>query len=220
MDYNTPRLWGLRSADGFSPSESGEMRNLRRTLATPPDGRIPSINDFVSYCKLAAATWIYTTAERCDEMKKLDLPVDVVSSWGQSNEIVLLRVKQVEEAEIVGPLKNASDSRPNVVQTWRLYPGKIRVDLVPGADSVLLVRETYAKGWTAMNQADHELLVRPLLDAFLGVEIPAGTSEVRLTYQPVGWRIGLKLAICGLLAILLVSVMPEGKQKKGNRVTP
>lgn len=213
LAFNSPCLWGGRTADGFSPLEAAAMRSLRLEEAAPANDRPTPAADFVRFCRSAAVEWVMTTGERADEFSSLGLAFETVEAWGMHREVVLLRLKDVDDAVVrsaAAPERN--EDEPHVRGVWRGGPGFIRVDLAEGRSAELVVRETFAPGWQAMDQWGTLLNTRAADRAFLGVELPANTSQVRLEYRPRTW--GLAVAVGGAgLAVLLVLVVGACRQR-------
>ncbi|HEY8240160.1 MAG TPA: hypothetical protein VIH35_01875, partial [Kiritimatiellia bacterium] len=65
MDYNVPRLWGQRTADGFSPLERKAMREFREAYVAPHGERVsPSAVKLAHFCRQSAVEWLLTTPGR------------------------------------------------------------------------------------------------------------------------------------------------------------
>lgn len=80
---------------------------------------------------------------------------------------------------------------------------EVTVDSATGGLVVSSVSST--PGWTAA-AAGRALPVQRVNGAFLGFDVPRGRTQVRLRYQPLGWRLGRALfAIGGLTALAWVA---------------
>ncbi len=208
LDYNSARMWGLRTVNGFSPFESRAMQ-VRRTPFTTPNE--PSTTDaFSLFCRLSGARWIFTTAPRAARLMA-DMPDAVVSeTWGDAGPVVLLERRRASEGLVTSG--RSGSPAPVLLGLYRIYPGTLRVDLHPGEEAMLMLAETYAPGWEAVDELGNPLAVFPVHDAFLGVSVPAGTLQVRLRYVPVGWRYGLIAALAGGLIAALVVAAALGRR--------
>lgn len=197
LAFNSPAMWGLRTIEGFSPVESGDMRELR-LQAAPLEGQpAPPADVMAESCKRTGVEWLLTTPERLAEFRKAGLPAEKYAAWGPAGEVLLARIPKSAEAEIVArDLK--SGAGPRILDAWRPWPGFARFDLAPGSEATLLVKEAFGRGWRAKDQDGDELEVTPAGRAFTGVRVPAGTAQVRMTYVPPGWSAGLLLGLCGL----------------------
>lgn len=213
LAFNTPRLWGLSSAEGFSPAESAAMRSLRLRDATPADEMPADAASFAAFCRAAGVRWILTTAGRARAFAEAGLETEVARSWGEEGELVLLRATNVKEAEFTRPRGTRAETArlPDLIGVWRARPGFIRVSCLPGSRSDLFVRESYGRGWRAEDEWGSALEVVPVDGAFLGVSVPAGTSQVRLSYRPVGWYRGCILGLTGLLLAAVVAGFALGR---------
>ncbi|MBN1268555.1 MAG: hypothetical protein JXB04_03130, partial [Kiritimatiellae bacterium] len=209
LDLDTPRMWGLYSANGFSPMEAEAMRSLRSLCLQGAGGEPPDVDGLAEFCRLAGVEWLLTTGERADQLAERGFEIQTVREWQRrAISTRLVRIGGVAQAECV-PRAPAGGAK--VLHIWRARPGRIRIDLQPGGAADLLVRETYAPGWRARDANGRGLPVYAVSNAFLGVSVPAHVSQVRLTYAPVGWRRGLLIAAAGLLltAGLLAAALGE-----------
>ena len=204
LAFNTPCLWGLSTATGFSPIESSRMKDFRKsTIDTADDGSPPTPDRLAAFCKAANVKWLVTSSRGAAALGDCGIAGDIAASWGQEGETVLLHITNTSPAEVI-PLGSGKATRktPAVTQVWRVRPGLIRVDLKPGEDAFLLLRETYASGWRAFNQTGHPLKIPKTESPFLSIECPSGTTQVRLTYRPAGWYVSLSIFGAGLLLLL------------------
>ncbi|MFH0907247.1 MAG: hypothetical protein V1929_00590 [bacterium] len=213
LNFNSPRIWGLRTADGFSPSESGAMREFRRTHAVPENDSVLPPGRLALFCRKASVEWLLTTPERMDALAAEGIPVSRYASWGTNGEIVLARVEGVVEARLIA----AEPGRrpPHVTDVWRQQPGRIRINIAPGSAARLEVSESFSRGWTARSQLGRPLVVSPVNGAFIGVDVPAGITQVRLEYEPEGWLLGAWTSLAGLLVLagVLLVAHPAGARQ-------
>jgi len=86
-----------------------------------------------------------------------------------------------------------------VVQ-WSRNLNEMQIQAQASAPSVLVQSEAWYPGWRAWVNGQSV----PLEQAnflFRGVAVPAGVSSVRVVYEPVTYRFGLFLSLCGLSAL-------------------
>ena len=69
--------------------------------------------------------------------------------------------------------------------------------------SVLVVSQMYYPGWRARIDGS-EIRVFPVDVALTGMVIPSGTHELRLSFQPASFRIGLLISLAALATTFLV----------------
>jgi hypothetical protein len=91
------------------------------------------------------------------------------------------------------------------VERARLAPGRIEVTAEADSPTALVVREGWARGWTARVNG-RRATVRRADGRHLAVRLPAGRSHVRLRYRPPGLRSGLALGLIGLIAVAALAV--------------
>jgi len=93
-------------------------------------------------------------------------------------------------------------------------PDDIRIDASLPRPGYLLLLDTYFPGWSAtVNGAP-----APILRAdynFRAVSLPAGNSNVRFSYRPWSWRMGLYLCAAGLLALVAAWFRPWMPKSSG-----
>jgi len=204
LDHNSPRLWGLTTAAGFSPLESARTRAYRLAAALPESGAAPGVPEFADFCDKTAVEWVLTTSDRAAQLAAR-LGAAPVTSWGPAGETVLLHVLRVAEAECLRRPRRSSDPpEPAVINTWRRRPGRIRVDLKPGASTRLTVKESFSGGWAATDELGAALSVGATPEGMISVFVPAGTTQVRLAYIPRGWILG---SLAGLSGLCLLAAM-------------
>jgi hypothetical protein len=79
-------------------------------------------------------------------------------------------------------------------------PGRMVYQTASAGPAVLIVSENRLPGWTAWVDG----VERPLLDvdhAFMGAPLSPGGHEVRLSYRPVGFRLGLWITLASALIL-------------------
>ena len=86
----------------------------------------------------------------------------------------------------------------------------LHVDLA--ADALVALHEQADRGWTV--SVDGHSADTVLVDGFyVGVRVPAGTHDVRFTYVPRGFRLGLVLAVGAALVLIgLAAAAAQGRR--------
>jgi len=79
-----------------------------------------------------------------------------------------------------------------------------------GAPAVLVVTDAYLPGWQATVNGRAEP-VFPADDCFRGLRVPAGQSEVVLSYRPSYTRSGFLLAAAGVLVLAMVATLARSR---------
>lgn len=114
---------------------------------------------------------------------------------------VLADRRATEAAAVVepgGPRLTCSSCEPVGMEVERPRPGALDVGVDADADSLLVVAEQWDPGWAAT--VDGRAADVVLADGmFLGVEVGPGRHEVELRYTAPGLRLGLVLALLGLV---------------------
>jgi len=204
MLYNAPILWGLRSADGFSPVESARMRAFRLHTAVPPDGSVPPISPLADFIRRASVEWLLTTAPRARALLHLGLQGTILDPWHSGGDTVLLHLQPTPEIQAMS--HSPSPRGPNPIRDiWRRRPGWIRVNLTPGPATTLSISETWDPGWRAHDEYGNKLDVTTGRDGFIRITVPPHTRQVRLSYRPQGWAAALTAGTAGICLLLFLT---------------
>lgn len=95
------------------------------------------------------------------------------------------------------PYREPEPARP--VALTRPVPGRLRLDVSPDREALLVVAEGHAPGWKArVRDAGGSSRSAPVLRAniaFQGVRLRPGRSIVEIAYEPDSFRVGLFLAL-------------------------
>jgi hypothetical protein len=86
------------------------------------------------------------------------------------------------------------------LQTLEESPGKVRLDVSAAGPTAVVVRDTFAPGWTARVNGEPAPISRAD-GRHLAVRVPAGRSEVSLRYVPPHLRPGLLLAAASAVVV-------------------
>lgn len=100
-------------------------------------------------------------------------------------------------AELSGP--GPGEVGGAVEEFWR-RPGAMMHRVMTTSPAVLIVTENRLPGWTALVDG----IKRPVFyadHAFMGVPLGPGGHEVRLSYRPAGFRLGLWLSLASVAAL-------------------
>ena len=185
--HNEPVVWGYATAAGFSPAESGPMRQVRTQMTATNDAAA-----LADYCRLAAVEWLLTTPARLELMRAAGMRAERTAGWGGEREALVV-------AKIESPAL-ATDAAGRPADVWRPRPGFIRVDLRAGAEGLVRVSESFARGWQAYDQDGAPLATQPVAGAFLGVKVARHTSQIRLSYRPTTWGPACATSAAGFVA--------------------
>ena len=90
-------------------------------------------------------------------------------------------------------------------------PGYLRIQTESRNDAVLVVLNSFERGWSATVDGEPAAVMRAD-GAFQGVRLSPGRHEVRLRYVPPGLREGIGLALAGILGLVLaMRRLPRGE---------
>ena len=96
------------------------------------------------------------------------------------------------------------DSGNPSVRLLSRAPGRLSLKALLPGDGVLVVFNSYEKGWRAeVNGAAVRVL--PADGAFQGMRLPAGEHAVDLRYRPRGLVAGISVGVAGLLGLILAA---------------
>ncbi|RME24911.1 MAG: hypothetical protein D6798_10125, partial [Deltaproteobacteria bacterium] len=82
-------------------------------------------------------------------------------------------------------------------------PDRVRIAVDPPAPALLVLADAWAPGWQVEVDGAPAALLR-VAGVFRGVVVRPGDREVRFTYAPAGWRVGLRLALGGVVVTALL----------------
>jgi hypothetical protein len=81
---------------------------------------------------------------------------------------------------------------------------RLELQFPAGPAAALLRTDTFYPGWHAETSEGAPLKLAKERDAFTRIEIPAGATTLRLTYEPRGLRLALALSALGLVGMVLL----------------
>ena len=101
--------------------------------------------------------------------------------------------KQPKPVPIVAPADTARSSGPGQLVVGAYAPGHAILHAVLSSPSLVLVRDSFAPGWTA--RVDGRVVTPyPAAGIFFAVPVGAGTHEIALDYRAPGLRTGALIA--------------------------
>ena len=110
----------------------------------------------------------------------------------------------------------ATVSPPAFAADWVVAPAggdftsiQAALDVAVAGDTVLVLAENKAPGWTATIDGGPELETRYVNLAWHGLPLPPGRHTVLFTYDPPSYRWGLRLSVAGALLWLLMLLFPR-----------
>ena len=195
LRFNTARLWGLRTADGFSPLEQEQTRRYRLAQGRPLDGSVPDAADFVQFIRNTGTRWVLTTPRRWERFQALGLKGELVRYWNPSGDMTVL-------IHLDGP----RESGPIPARLDRPAPGRMELHLTDGVRYPLHVAESASAGWTIQWQNADPMSVSVGETGFIQIDSPQTDKTLTLSYQQAGWSTGLQMHLAGwaLLASCLL----------------
>jgi hypothetical protein len=130
------------------------------------------------------------------------------------------RVAVLEEDPGIQP---SPDVVPTTGDLRAISPEDLRIEVAPVAPSIVVVRATYDDGWSATVDGRPSPVI-PTDHLVMGVPVPAGAHEVRLTYHDRDLSRGLAAgvvvwAMLGLAIVAAVVVERRGS-RRDRRVEP
>lgn len=107
-----------------------------------------------------------------------------------------------KEAIVEGALPFASKPLPKggSAVLARQGPNDMTLDVDAPSDALVLVSESFSRGWKARADDGRALPVVPADYAFLGVVVPPGRGRVLLEYRPSSFSLGAVLTLLGALS--------------------
>jgi hypothetical protein len=90
-------------------------------------------------------------------------------------------------------------------------------------DALAVSSISWLPGWRVLADDGKALTVRRVNGGFLGIEIPAGRTELRVRYRPTGWIVGWwlwGLGVAGVAAHLGISSIRARERAPSSRAVP
>jgi hypothetical protein len=97
---------------------------------------------------------------------------------------------------------------------WGWDRGELHVSGNLPAKGELLVRQTYVPGWVARSEKGSEETVYPLEPFWQAIRVDSGPQSWVFSYEPWGWKMGVRLlplGLVGLLGVLIPTVRIRNK---------
>lgn len=92
----------------------------------------------------------------------------------------------------------------------------VRLKVDAACAGLLVLPDTYFPGWVATVNG-HTREIHPADGMFRSVAVPAGTSEVKFAYRPGRFRLGVMLALLGILGAGVAAAIPWARRRKSRR---
>lgn len=115
--------------------------------------------------------------------------------YDYKHKVVLESTPQIQMPEEVdGDTDRVVVDRPN--------PNSVVINATSAASGILVLTDTYYPGWKAFLDGREVPILRANY-LFRGIELPQGSHQVRFTYEPFSFWLGVALAVAALLIGLL-----------------
>jgi hypothetical protein len=88
-------------------------------------------------------------------------------------------------------------------------PGQFEVDCPH--EGLLVLPRLYYPGWRAYID-DKETAIKPFLNTFMAIEVPEGAHQIRLTYRPSSFYLGVLLSLLSFCALVFFQVIKKDTQ--------
>lgn len=105
---------------------------------------------------------------------------------------------------------STEESNIGTVEIKNQNSGHIRLEINSKREALLLYSEAWAPGWKAtLNEKPVKML--RVDGSLMGVLIPAGYSQVKFDYQPLGWQIGWRITIIATIILVLYIIIGRNR---------
>lgn len=111
------------------------------------------------------------------------------------------------------PAAGAPEPEPAPVVTSSISDNSVHADVTGAAESLLVVSENLASGWTAEVDGKPAPLVA-VDGALMGVFVPAGHHRVRLAYRPKTFLAGSAVTAVALMGLAVAVVLPAWRRRR------
>ncbi len=207
---------------GYDPVQLGrygrfaaslQYRGLRRQIESDPDLQIPLVPKLANYTallRLVRCRWIV------EDSSFQVPPIEKPGAWPRA--LLLGRAEVADEASIlerlhqpgfdprrVALVESALDPPPEPAGArGRAFVGDestdhVTLDVEAPAPALLVLSDSYSKGWKATLEGSGRALdVVPVHSFLIGVPLPEGRHRVRLEYAPASFRRGRSVSLAAL----------------------
>jgi uncharacterized membrane protein YfhO len=79
--------------------------------------------------------------------------------------------------------------------------GVVRLKVEAAAPTTVVIGQAFYPGWQAQLDGN-QTTIRPANILFQSVQVPAGTHDLTLRYQPTSFTIGVLLSVLGIAGLL------------------
>jgi hypothetical protein len=213
-------LWSNAAvaSDGRNGSDALRIANVRCLVvdsdapAPPPPWRLAhrsgSLAVYTDDAPLPRA-WVAL------EGRRVSAPRDALDALASTQPVNPLKLVLLDDADVDSAQRRliderpgywsrgAADASPGEVTYAAPMPEEVHVRVRQGGGGWLVISDAFAPGWRATIHDSHEPTVAAF-GAFRAVQIPAGSVEVVLKYEPPGWREAVLISGAGGIAMLLL----------------
>ena len=188
IDERTNTFVPLLPSDrgSFQRVHSGDVKIYERLGGS---GRAQLVENVRQVSSLDEAVTVLreSAAEGTSQLAVVEARAEVVAEWGL--------------AELSG-----APAAGGTVSIISYAPERVVVRVSSERPGFLVLKDAYYPGWRAAVNSE-AVDVFPTNVLFRGVPVPAGESEVVLTYIPTAWRTGLGLSMAGGLLWLVLATL-------------
>jgi hypothetical protein len=125
-------------------------------------------------------------------------------------------VDDLRDAAVVDdPSLTEPRDNPPAVGMWisQMAPSRFRLTIDASAETFIASSQPAMKGWKVEIDGETADIVR-VNGAFIGFRVPAGTSKVKVSYEPLGWKIGLVASLLAVVALLASAGVGRGRSRE------
>ncbi len=132
--------------------------------------------------------------------------------WFDPESVALIDRASASDGDLVGLPPGRVKHRVDRL-TYGL--NSLEIEVTCERDGLLVVSDTHYPGWVATVNGRRSP-IHEVNYAFRGIRVPAGTSVVRMVYEPVSLRIGIAVSILTMI-LLIVYVTARRRRKIGGQ---
>jgi hypothetical protein len=183
---NAAMVYGLRDARGDDPVKLERYEAVYRTFASADPVYFQAVGD-----------WSHPWLDRLGVRWVVAGPSEPAPRAGWR---LAYRGEEARVYERPGALPLVRSSEGVEARVARSVPGLWEIDWRAPRAGLLVVAETWERGWSAESGGD-AVEVLPVNGALLGVRLGPGEGRLRLRYRPPGIAAGAALSFAGLAAL-------------------
>ncbi|MFH0877223.1 MAG: hypothetical protein V1863_03255 [Candidatus Omnitrophota bacterium] len=139
--------------------------------------------------------------------------LSAIQQGADLHKTALLNVQDITDAELREKLKDLSSQGKSDFSARIIHhtPNSVIYELKTAVPAVVFFNEIYYPGWRLFSEGSRLPLFKMNL-AFRGTYLEAGSYQLKMTFLPLSFKIGLAISVLCLLFVFVMIFRPHGDQ--------